>query len=368
MKIALSVDALAPSLTGIGRYTWEMVQGMQRQAEISQLGYYRHGRAVANPATYLAPQGKAPRYWPGQRWWQRHSYKQLVQSSLCHGTNYFLPKEAQHGVITVHDLSVFKYPETHPVERVREFEKLLPDSVERAAHIITDSEAVRWEVIDFFKICPDKVTAVALGVHPRYRPATPHQAWPLLQHLGLQPGRYNLCVSTLEPRKRIDNLLHSYQLLTPAERKACPLVLAGTNGWLNSGLLQQVDQAQQQGWLYRTGFVSETQLVELYQGACLFIYPSVYEGFGLPVLEAMACGIPVITAQTACLLEVAGDAGVVAADSEPAVLAQTMRELLAEPQRRQALADAGSQRAAQYSWAGCISQTLSVYAKAGGAA
>jgi alpha-1,3-rhamnosyl/mannosyltransferase len=368
VKIALSVDALAPSLTGIGRYTWELVKGLQQHSAVDGLGFYRHGRAVADPAVYLAASGKAPSYWPGQKWWQRRCYRQLVGSSFCHGTNYFLPPEAETGVITVHDLSVFKYPETHPIERIREFEKLLPDSVERASHIITDSVAVRQEVIDFFRINPEKITAVALGADPRYRPATPHQAWPLLQQLGLQPGRYNLCVSTLEPRKRIDNLLHSYQLLTPAERQAYPLVLAGTNGWLNSGLLKQVDQAQQQGWLYRTGFVSDAQLVELYQGACLFIYPSVYEGFGLPVLEAMACGIPVITAQTACLLEVAGDAGVVAADAEPAALAQTMRELLADPQRRQALAVAGSQRAAQYSWAGCIGLTLRVYAKAGGAA
>lgn len=365
MKIALSVDSLAPALTGIGRYTWELVQGMRHHAEISQLGFYRHGRAVSDPAAYLAAEGKAPRYWPGQKWWQRHCYQKLVQSSFCHGTNYFLPKEAQHGVITVHDLSVFKYPETHPIERIREFEKLLPDSIGRVSHIITDSEAVRREVIDFFQVNAEKVTAVPLGIDKRFRPAILDQTWPFLQSLGLQPGRYNLCVSTLEPRKRIENLLQSYQLLTPLERQSHPLVLAGTNGWLNSALLQQVEQAQQQGWLYRTGFVSELQLVELYQGACLFIYPSVYEGFGLPVLEAMACGIPVVISQTASLLEVTGNAGVVAGDAEPEALAKAMSELLADQQRRRALSDTGLQRAAQFSWAGCIRQTLDVYAKAG---
>lgn len=363
MKIALSVDALAPSLTGIGRYTWELVKGLQQHSAVDELGFYRHGRAVADPAIYLAENGKAPSYWPGQKWWQRRCYRQLVGSSFCHGTNYFLPPEAETGVITVHDLSVFKYPETHPIERIREFEKLLPASIEKARHIITDSAAVRSEVIEYFGVAPAKVSVVYLGREPKFKPAVPAQNWPFLAQNQLQPHSYSLCVSTLEPRKQIDQLLCSYQMLPLPLRQAFPLVLAGADGWLSADLMLQIDSAKAQGWLKHLGYVNELQLTELYQGASLFIYPSLYEGFGLPVVEAMSCALPVLISTSACLIEVAGDAAEIAVVNEPAAFASQIKQLLLAPERRAAMAAASLQRAQKFSWAQCVQDTLSIYSQ-----
>lgn len=360
MKIALSVDALAPSLTGIGRYTWELVKGLQQHSAVDELGFYRHGRAVADPAVYLAENGKAPSYWPGQKWWQRRCYRQLVGSSFCHGTNYFLPPEAETGVITVHDLSVFKYPETHPIERIREFEKLLPASIEKACHVITDSEAVRQEVIDWFSLDSSKVTAIHLGVDPAFKPAHPAQSWHYLEKLALKAGNYSLCVSTLEPRKRISELLNAYRLLPHSLRQQCPLVLAGTQGWENELLLVQIRLAQAEGWLIYPGFVSESTLVELYQGAKLFIYPSLYEGFGLPVAEAMACGVPVLSSDCVCLKEIGRGISNEVDISNQAEFVQNLLSLLDASDSNIASSDI-KPNTYRYDWGSCVQETIDIY-------
>jgi alpha-1,3-rhamnosyl/mannosyltransferase len=365
VNIALSVDALAPSLTGIGRYTWELVQGLQQHADITKLGFYRHGRAISDPTRYLRDSGDVLRYWPGQRWLQQRAYNKLIAGSFCHGTNYFLPKEAQQGVITVHDLSVFKYPQTHPAARIQEFEKLLPDSIARSSHIITDSETVRQEVIDYFQVKPNQISAVYLGVDQRFKPAACDMALPLLTRLGLQKGHYTLCVSTLEPRKQLKNLVEAYRLLPLATRQAYPLVLAGTNGWLNADLMHDIDRAVQQGWLFKVGFVAELDLVQLYQGASLFVYPSLYEGFGLPVLEAMASGVPVLITANACLMEVAGGAARIAEHAEPEHLTVLIAELLEDVKQRQTWSAAGLRRSAEFSWAKCLNNTVDIYKRAG---
>lgn len=360
MKIALSVDALAPSLTGIGRYTWELVKGLQQHSAVDELGFYRHGRAVADPAVYLAASGKAPSYWPGQKWWQRRCYQQLVGSSFCHGTNYFLPPEAETGVITVHDLSVFKYPETHPIERIREFEKLLPASIEKACHVITDSEAVRQEVIDWFSLDSSKVTAIHLGVDAAFKPALSTQNWQHLREMGLQPGGYSLCVSTLEPRKRISELLHAYKKLPANLKQRYPLVLAGTNGWENERLLLQIQQAQAEGWLIYPGYVSEPCLVQLYQGTRLFIYPSLYEGFGLPVAEAMACGVPVLASDINCLIEI-GNGMTSHIDVEDVIKFSSTIYHLLSVQNDYSLDMSFSKNTPVYDWNTCVQATVAIY-------
>src|SRR5436190_14284965 len=163
LNVTLCVDALEQQLGGIGRYTWELAQRLPAQPEISSLRYFARNRLIDDPGKLV----RGEPIYPGRmlrRTWRRWAAKLALKSSVVHAPNYFLPRHAETGVVTVHDLSVFKFPETHPVTRVEQFERSFLDSIGRAAHIITDTETIRDELIELFRVKPDRVSAVPLAV------------------------------------------------------------------------------------------------------------------------------------------------------------------------------------------------------------
>lgn len=376
MRLIVSVDALQPSLTGIGRYTWELVQRLQQTPGLRQLRFYRAGRWVRDPARLLqvsqlapAPSGGAVAEPPSlrsemYRWGKALYWRTTCLHNVFHAPNYFLPPYARNGVVTIHDLSVLKFPETHPVERVRQWSNSFRATLDLATQLITDSEATRREVIEYFNWPAERVTAVPLGVSATYRPRPPTEVATALAKLGLQVGRYTLCVATLEPRKRIDRLLVAYRLLPQSVRDLYPLVLVGTPGWQGERLMQQISSAKVEGWLLQPGFVEASVLPLLYAGASGFAYPSMYEGFGLPVVEAMASGIPVVTSNCASLSEVAGGAAWLVDPDDASNLAVALEEMLVDPERRAAAVKAGLAQAARFRWDACVAQTLDVYRRA----
>jgi alpha-1,3-rhamnosyl/mannosyltransferase len=265
-------------------------------------------------------------------------------------------------VITVHDLSVFKYPETHPAARVQDFEQRFLHSLRKASHVITDTETIREEVIEMFGVDPDLITAVPLGVDDRFRPraageAEAFKAW------GIQAGRYGLCISTLEPRKKIFELLCAWRELPQPVRARFPLVLAGGSGWNNEALHREIARASAEGWLRHLGFVEERKLPALYAGAALFLYPSISEGFGLPPLEAMASGVPVLVSGGSCLPEVGGDAPRYVDPDDIAGFISAIEDSLTDGNWRSKAVHRGLERAAEFTWARCIDATEAVYRK-----
>jgi alpha-1,3-rhamnosyl/mannosyltransferase len=293
------------------------------------------------------------------RSWQ---VRKILRSSLVHGPNYFLPASAEGGIITVHDLSVFRYPETHPADRVRAFERQFTHSLQRAAHIITDTETIRREVIETFSVAPDAITAVPLGVDAKFAPREEAES-SVLRSLGLRPQGYGLCVSTLEPRKKIVELIRAWDRLPSDLKTQFPLVLAGGSGWENEALHDEIEKAAGKGWLRHLGFVNEQLLGELYAGSALFLYPSIYEGFGLPPIEAMASGVPVIVANSSCLPEVCGNVAHFVDPDDAEQFARSIENSLTNSEwRRQAVAG-GLDRARNFTWARCVDETLAVYRK-----
>ena len=377
LKLILSVEALSPSLTGIGRYTWELAQRLPTHPLLKGVQFYRNGSWVDEPArllqatvpaTPIMPKAKEatgkPRWRLKQpRWLRDWRMKSAYQGKIFHGPNFFLPPCAESGVATVHDLSVFKYPETHPIERLKHFDREFKASMARAAHLITDSAATRMEVIDFLGWPAEKITAVPLGVSPNFAPATAAALAPLLNRYGLTFNSYALCVSTLEPRKKIANLLQAYQCLAPQLRKQYPLVLVGGRGWLSEDLHSEIDRLSAQGWLKYLGFVPETDLPGLYAGARSFLYPSVYEGFGLPVLEAMASGIPVVASNFTSLPEITQNAAMLLDPDNIDALTDGINTSLYNDDWRFNAAAAGLAVAQTYSWDSCSEQTVAVYQK-----
>ena len=164
---------------------------------------------------------------------------------------------------TIHDLSIYKFPETHPNARRRLFDLEMERTLRHANHLITDSEAIRQEVIDFFSWPAERISAVHLGVGSDFRPRTDSELAPILARYGLSRSGYALCVSTIEPRKKIGSLLRAYENLPTGLRGRFPLVLVGASGWLNGEVLAQLERGQQAGWLHLLGFVPEADLPHL---------------------------------------------------------------------------------------------------------
>lgn len=367
MKVVLAVDALAPTLTGIGRYTWELARRLPLADAVDEVRYFRHGQWVTDPATLLQPPAPTPgprrrkRPGPVARWWHAQQTRCRCHRRVFHGPNFFLPDCADIGVITVHDLSIFRFPETHPAERLRHFEQEFQSSLARASRLITVSTTMQHEISAFLGWPRDRISVTPLGHSPHLHPRSEEQLRAPLAQLGLTPGCYTLCVSTLEPRKRIDTLIRCYRRLPPALRDRYPLVLAGPTGWLADELLREIDAGTREGWLRHLGFVPEEMLPELFAGARLFALLSMYEGFGLPVLEAMASGVPVLASRQGSFTEICGDAAMlVTADDNDAVVEGLARALTDDNWRR-ASSEAGLARAREYSWSRCVDTTIDAY-------
>ncbi len=371
VKVILAVDSIRPPLTGIGRYTWELARHFASpEGGLDAIRFYFAGAWVDDVAGLLDGQPVAPtrsrlpkwaRSLPPVKAFQRWNGDRRWRDHLFHSPNYFLPDECATGIVTVHDLSVFKYPETHPVERLRHFERGFASTLARAAHLVTDSEFTRREVAEFFGWPIDNITAVPLGVPAEFRPHTNDELASPLAAYQLSAGGYGLSVSTLEPRKRIDRLIDAYAELPVALRTRYPLVLVGSNGWLNDDLHAKIRKGESEQWLRYLGFVPEAVLPALYAGARAFFMPSKYEGFGLPVLEALASGVPTLTSNVSSLPEVAGDAGWLVEPDDHDALRHGIERVLSDDGWRDAARARGLELARDATWARCARRMLAVY-------
>lgn len=368
MKLCLSVDALAPRLTGIGRYTWELVAGLSNH-DIDSIRYFARNRWVTDLAGLIDP-GKGP---PGPRkksfslttpkWYRSMRLRSALQDRLFHGPNYFVPEYANLAIATVHDLSVFKFPETHPEARLAHFDREFHKSMTRVAHVITDSETTRTEVLEYLGWPASKITAVPLGVSPSFRPRSAEEIAECMHRYGLTGFQYGLCVSTLEPRKKIEALLHSYECLPTRLRQQYPLVLIGGAGWRSGALHAEIKRLSGQGWLRYLGFVPEDDLPLLYSGARSFFYPSIYEGFGLPVLEAMASGIPLVASNSSSLPGVTQGAALLVDPEDIDGLSVAVQRCLVDELWRHGARSLGSDVAKTYTWERCVTETVATYYK-----
>lgn len=280
---------------------------------------------------------------------------------LYHETNYIPVRYPGKTVITVHDLSHVRYPDFHPPERVAFMNAKLGRSIDKADLIITDSAFVQSEILEVFPSAEGKVVVTHLGVDGEFHPRPEEEVQGVLQRLGLRYRGYVLSVGTLEPRKNLARLIEAYARLPEALRQEYPLVLVGGEGWKNKELLQRVQKMEMRGEIVRTGYLPRSQVLDLYAAAAVFAYPSIYEGFGLPVLEAFASGTPVLTSNVTSMPEVSGGA---AKEVDPFNLddiSKGLLVLLQDPSCRLNLAESGLKRAAQFTWSNCADQTIAAY-------
>ncbi|CAN5523293.1 glycosyltransferase family 1 protein [soil metagenome] len=236
---------------------------------------------------------------------QRHC--RASKAELYHEPN-FLPFDVDvPTVITVHDLSVLLYPQWHPADRVRQHQQKLKVAIRQAAHVITDTEQVKHEIVEQLGIKATNITAVHLGVGPEFAPASEQDLLQTRKALSL-PGRYFLCVGTIEPRKNLLTAMKAFAALPSTTREQCPLLLAGPWGWRADAEREFYERHGKAAGIRHLGYVPDAALPSLFSGAVALLYPSVYEGFGLPPLEAAACGTNIVcSAECAAVREVMGD-------------------------------------------------------------
>ena len=283
---------------------------------------------------------------------------------VFHGLNYLLPSHSGRAarLVTVHDLSILTHPEWHPAMRNRLMGWPLPRTVARAHHVITDCEAVRGEVIERLRARPDRVSAIPLAPSSDFRVLSPEAIDQVVRRYGLTAGDYILFAGAIEPRKNVGRLLDALELLRARWRDVPRLALVGPSGWRSRELVTRIRSAGSS--LRLLGPVPRSDLVALMGGASVLAYPSLSEGFGLPVLEAMACGTPVVAARIGPIIEIAGDAALLVDPTEPGDIAQGLKRALEDSGLRADLAKRGPAQAAKFSWERTAAATLTAYTKA----
>ena len=377
MKVILSIDAVRFPLTGIGRYTYELAKHLKEIAEVKDLKFLSGYRFANLPepeqvtATNEVSSAKL-RQTLLKNTLTRELYS-LVSPLLkqpairgytdhvYHGPNFYLPSFAGPSVCTFHDLSIFTWAHCHPPERVKYMRKEIAATLKRADMLITDTETTRQEVAAYFGWPLDKIRAVPLACSADFRPRNEAALSTVLTKHGLTMQGYSLYVGTIEPRKNLDVLLDAYALLPLAVRHQWPLVLIGYKGWRSEELHARIEKAVKEGWAHYLGFVEADDLPLIYAGARVFVFPSLYEGFGLPVLEAMASGIPAVCSNASTLPEVAGEAAAMCDPKDVDTLSEFINRALQDDNWRERAVKKGLLQAAKFSWKRCATETATVY-------
>ncbi|MFX0201031.1 MAG: glycosyltransferase family 4 protein [Candidatus Hodarchaeota archaeon] len=370
MKILLNGLSVVYPISGVGLYTLRLGKALETLLGPGKifwfgknLSSYKHDLSNNKRSFFRNNIKKGLRKIPGLRPLNYalrsnkfKSYVRIVKPLLYHETNY-APFHFEDGptVVSVCDLSFVRYPEWHPLDRVKYFEKYCLRRLSQVEAIITISEFSKKEILTFFNVDQAKIYVTPLGVDRSFKPGK--------KRLSGLPERYILYLGNLEPRKNLPTLLAAHRSLPRNLRDRYPLVIAGAMAWHANEIKKALYLFQKDERLILTGYVPQALLPDLYRGASLFVYPSLYEGFGLPVLEAMASGVPLVASNTTSLPEVVGDAGALVDPYDINELREAMVKLLNDEKLRNETSEKGLERAKLFSWEKCAQKTLEIYEK-----
>ena len=285
-----------------------------------------------------------------------------VGADVFHAPVNVLPERLPcPGVVTIHDLSFVRYPELFRPGRRMYQRAFTQRSARAAAMIVADSESTRQDIISAFAIAPERVVVIYPSLSPDFQPIRDPGTLAAFRARHGLPEQYLLYLGTLEPRKNLITLVEAYARLRAEMPDAPPLVLGGAKGWYYEALFERVRALQLDRYVTFAGYVSREEQALWYAGAALFLYPSLYEGFGLPVAEALACGVPTITSNVSSLPEVAGPVAVQLPPTDARMLAQAMREALTDRTLRERIVVEGPQWTRRFSMDRMARQYAEVY-------
>lgn len=374
MRIGVDVTAAVTQGGGIGRYTRELMQAVTTLDQENTYCLFSAKRLLNFPVPNPIPSGPNIHYQASklaEKWHYRLWYRlrlpipvQLLtgQIDLFHSPDFVLPPvwPKVPTLLTVHDLSFLHYPNTFPERLVSYLNQVVPWSIKRATHILADSEATKGDLTNLWHVPAEKVTVLLSGVSPDFAPVTAvSQLTAVKTRYALGDAPYLLAVGTIQPRKNYQFLIRAFKPV--AEQFPHNLIISGGKGWLYDEMMAEVTAQGLEGRVRFIGFVDDEDLPSLYSGADLFLFPSLYEGFGLPLLEAMACGVPVISSNASSLPEVGRDTAVYLSPHDGQSWSRTIIDLLKNDEKRQALGEKGVAHAATFSWKKTAVQLLKIY-------
>lgn len=375
LRVGVDIRPFYEPLTGVGWYLWHILDELGRRDDV-ELVLFGDPRVMDDGPKLNAsiPAGARLgvfdlRGVPASRFSRpitAVAYVGLIWLEGCDlifGANYFLPRlmgaVASRRVVTIHDLTYRRHPELLQRETLDNLEREMAREIARADAIVCVSETTRRDLLEFYSVDPSRAHAILSGATPPL-PLTSDDR-------GDLPARYILFVSTVEPRKDLDTLIDAFEQLKDRGHYPGDLVVVGRVGWKAEATVRRMRESRWRGSIRHLDYVTRESLATIYRNAEAFVMPSLYEGFGLPVLEAMGHGVPVIASRSSSLPEVGGDAALYFEPRNAPELAAAILSISSSPETRARLAEAGRARVAQFRWDEAAEKTLDVFRRAAGA-
>jgi len=354
---------------GIGRYTRGLVAALAEIDQENQYTLFCAGQEPERtdwPANFTVRVSNIPARWLTVSWHRLRlplPAEQLAGAcDIFHSPDFTLPplRDAR-GVVTVHDLSFLRLPQCAAPGLRAYLERTVPRAVGRAQRVLADSMSTRNDLIELLAVPAEKISVVPAGVEPRFRPVRETIKLTEVRARYKLPQWFILSIGTLEPRKNFPRLIAAYAQLRRQTGLPHELVIAGRRGWLYQEIYDQIAKEGLSERVHLPGFIADDDLPALYTLADLVAFPSLYEGFGLPPLEAMACGTPVVTSNNSSLPEAVGSAALMVDAEDIEGLADAMARVLGNANLRVRLADLGRAQAARFTWQGAAQKLLEAY-------
>lgn len=372
MHIGIDVTSAVSQGAGIGRYTRELLRALAELDTHNQYRLFYASRARPFTLPPLGPNFRVRSLPVHDIWlarlWHRAQLPLPVETftgpvDIFHSPDFTLPPTHAKTLLTVHDLSFVRDPASAAPGLLNYLNAVVPRSVKRAHHILADSRATKEDLQEIYRVPPEKITVLYSGVEARFRRASDAEqnAVRAKYQLGAEP--FILAVGTLQPRKNYVRLIQAFaSICYQPSTISHQLIIVGGKGWLFDAIFAEVERLGLRERVLFPGFVADEDLPALYSAAHVFAYPSLYEGFGLPVLEAFACGTPVLTSTVSSLPEVAGDAALSVPPTDVTALAEALYRLTTDNALRAELIAKGLGRAQTFTWGRAAQELLKIYA------
>jgi len=375
LRIGIDYTAAVQQSAGIGRYTRHLVRALaaiDRENEYVLFAAVGRGRPVDEdwPSNFrvrsvpLSDRTMAIL-------WHRLRAPLPVEAfigkvDLFYSPDFVLPPTRARAILTVHDLSFIRVPECADPNLRAYLNRAVPRSVHRADLVLADSQNTKRDLVELLGVDPQRIEVVYPGVGKRFRPIEDRALLEGVRRRYDLPARFILGLGTLEPRKNFPRLIEAFASLRGERSASLHLVIAGRKGWLYKGIFAAVERLGLGERVAFPGFIADEDLPALYNLAELFVFPSLYEGFGLPPLEAMACGVPVVASNASSLPEVVGEAALTVDPLDVEGLAEAMRRLLDDDTLRARMIERGLERARTFTWQGAARKLLSTFKRSVG--
>lgn len=370
MKIGIDLTPLPSNPVGAGTYMIQLVRALvalPTEHQFVLFSQQRGKKAVGDLPSDRAAWVITPDRDPAARLiWEQLRLPNLVRSSgiqLLHSLHYTRPFLLPcHSIVTFHDMTFFLFPEMHTRSKRLFFPRAIRFSAKHSDSIIAVSDSTRRDAIRILNLPPERIVAVPNGIDQVFRPVADRQSLQECKRKYGLPDEFILYLGLIEPRKNVPLLLDAYAHLS-RQKSIPPLVLAGRRGWMVDEVFRLIDELQLKDKILLPGYIDSDDLPLIYNLASIFVYPSTYEGFGFPPLEAMACGTPVITTAVSAMLDYVGEAGLLVPPQDEQALTSALDRLLSDPVLRERLTKEGPAHAAPFTWERTARETMNIYEK-----